>query len=138
MKRTLAAFAVSLSLAACASSSGDVDVPQGFPVADVNQDASITPEEFTRWVENTNAYSRFDLDKNGLISREEYSEGVEDRYATNEYFAAFDLNQNGTLTRGELLRGFFVMYDINRDGVLSEGEFELGKQGLDDDVRSDD
>ena len=138
MKRTLTAFAVSLSLAACASSSGDVDVPHGFPVADANHDASITPEEFISWVQNTNAYPRFDVDGNGVISREEYSEAVEDRYATDEYFAAFDLDRNGTLARGELLRGIFRMYDVNRDGVLSAGEFELARQGMDDDVRADD
>ena len=132
MKRTLAAFAVSLFIAACSSSSGELTV--GFPVADANQDAALAPPEFDRWIQDTNAYGRFDDDDDGVISRHEYTKAVEARYETDEYFFAFDLDQNGTLSRDEFVGGLFRMYDINRDGVLSNEEFDLARNGLDEDI----
>jgi hypothetical protein len=132
MKRTLAAFAVSFGLAACSSSSGELAV--GFPVADVNQDASLAPAEFDRWVIDTNAYARFDDNDDGVISRDEYNKAVEERYEGDDYFIAFDLDQDGSLSRNEFVGGLFRMYDINRDGLLTQDEFDLAREGLDEDI----
>ena len=132
MKRTLTAFAASLFLAACSSSSGELEV--GFPVADANRDAALAPPEFDRWIIDTNAYQRFDDNDDGVIDRHEYDKAVENKYETDDYFNAFDLNDDGTLSRGEFVGGLFRMYDVNRDGLLSEEEFDFARRGLDEDI----
>jgi hypothetical protein len=134
MKRTLTAFAVSLILAACSSSSGELEV--GFPVADANRDAALAPPEFDRWIIDTNAYARFDDNDDGVIDRREYDKAVEDKYETDDYFNAFDLNDDGTLSRGEFVGGLFRMYDVNRDGLLSEEEFDFARPSSPDFVAS--
>ena len=131
MKRTLAALAMTVTLAACSSSSG---LTIGFPVADVNEDGGIQIAEFDRFFDNTNGYPRFDDNDDGVLTRREFTKAMEARYETDEYFNAFDLNDDGQLSRREFVGGLFRMYDLNRNGRLGEDEFNLALEGLDEDI----
>jgi hypothetical protein len=128
MKNALATLTLSLALAAC---SGNHTTTLGFPAADVDDDASITPQEYLQFWKTTNRYDDFDVDRNGTLNKNEYEEAVDDDYDGPEFFHGLDRNQDGMLTGEEFIKGWFLMFDVDRNNVLSRAEYDAAINALD-------
>src|ERR671925_36095 len=100
MIRTMATLTVALAFAACATVASTV----GFPVADD--------------------------DDNNTVSRTEYTEAVDAIYETDAYFRGLDRDRNGTLSRDEFINGWFTMFDTDRNGSLNRSEYRSAMDAL--------
>jgi len=129
MKNTIATLAISLALAAC---SGNSSPTVGFPAADVNDDDSVTPEEYLEFWKTTNRYADFDLDRDGSLNRFEYGEAVDDLYDGDEFFTGLDRNRDNLLSSEEFIKGWYMMFDVDGNKVLSRDEYNAAINALDD------
>lgn len=130
MKKTIATLSLMLALAACSSTNGGT---YGFPVADVDDDDSVTPEEYLEFWKTSDRYSIYDVNNDGNLDRAEYMEAVDDeRYHGDEFFHGLDRNRDNVLSRQEFVVGWFKMFDVDNNGVLSEAEYESALDALED------
>ena len=90
-------------------------IPEGdrFPVLDRNGDGVISRSE---WPHDTAAFDYLDLDRNGVVSRDEFR---------LERFRREDRNGDGSITRAEWSGDdeSFSRRDANRDGRISREEY---------------
>ena len=101
---------------------GENDGDDRFYALDVNRDNRISRDE---WRDARAAFDRFDENRDGVLTRAEYSSAAVDDDA--ERFSILDVDRNGAITRGEW-RGSaasFTRLDRNRDGRLSPQEYEV-------------
>lgn len=87
---------------------------------DTNNDGVIDSVEFTKGHETYKDFVRFDEDRDGYISPTELGMTEPD-----SVFLVIDADEDGMLSREELSEGTFVSYDTDADGVLSEAEFVI-------------
>ena len=120
MNRIVTSLAISLSLAACSTVTSTV----GFPAADANDDDMLNRAEFEEFWDDTDAFGRYDDNDDGMLSRMEYNEAVDSDYEGDAYFRGLDTNNNGNLSRDEMIGGWFNMFDLNKNGTLSDDEFD--------------
>lgn len=122
--------------------SGCMTAPAPIPVAntnacgtgyvDLNNDGSISGTEWNTW--RSGAYSYWDVDKDGRISRSEfencwraggfYREAYYDPMHWNQYWTAFDANGDGYLSSDEYWSAAaWSRIDRNANGVIDSNEW---------------
>ena len=129
MKKTIATLSLMLALTACASSSGGT---YGFPAADVDDDDSVSPDEYLEFWKTSDRFAEYDLSRDGNLDRTEYNEAVEEPYQGDDYFRGLDRNMDNVLSSQEFISGWYKMFDLDGNGVLSRAEYEAAIDALDD------
>ena len=137
-------LAVPLLLASAAAVAGCATAPPPPPLAvantnacgtgyvDVNDDGTISGTEWNTW--RTGAYSRWDTDSDGRISRAEFETCwraggfYRDAYYRpeywNQYWTAFDANADGYLSADEYWSASaWTRIDANANGVIDANEW---------------
>lgn len=120
MKRTIAALAVSLLTAACATAPTPLGFANAFPVADSNDTDAVSRKEFDDFWADTKLFKRADHNGDKALSPSEYQTAVASHQG---YFNQLDTNKDGVLTRFELLAGWYDLFDADKTGTLSRDEF---------------
>jgi len=103
-----------------------------FNRADDNEDAQVTKEEITNtrfgkifpdMVENF--FKKYDLDKNGVVSKAEIISNAKDEFIKS------DKNKDNKLSKNEMkeyrVDSRFESIDINNDGLISKDEYKKQK-----------
>lgn len=68
----------------------------------------------------SNDFSRYDVDDNDNISSEEFYES----FRNTDFFNSYDINRDGVLDRDEINEGVFSNMDKNQDGTLDRNEYD--------------
>lgn len=109
---------------------------------DTDGTAGISSEEFRTGFDGMGVYDRWDADKNGQLTEDEFNAGIGDerREAFNTRFTEgaygeWDGDDNGYLTEDEFGEGVYGGYDDDDDDVIEEPEFgdagdDMGDGGL--------
>lgn len=77
--------------------------------------------------------SDWDSDGDGVISHDEFHEGMRSNQGEETTFSKMDENGDGMLSEEEFNASVFNSYDRDRSGMIEEPEFEK----VDEDVRDD-
>ncbi|NJW52351.1 hypothetical protein [Salinimicrobium oceani] len=118
-----------------ADTSGDLNneefVAATFITTDRNRDSSITREEWDAGFRNNYGsfvseedYSKFDTDKSGDLSNEEWNVA----FTKTTWFTKLDADQNKTVSSEEWNKANFSRWDRNGDGFLNRQEFQAYNQ----------
>lgn len=126
MRRTIP-FLVSVALlAGCAVAMAEF----GFEGADSDDDDTVSRAEWAQFLDDVDAFARYDDNDDQALSPEEYREAVDYRIESDAYFRGFDRDRSGTLSSTEFTDGVFRTFDRDNNGWLNEGEFEGAVQSL--------
>jgi len=123
MRSNLVLLTAGLMLAGVAFAAPGADkTSDAFARADLDRDGFITRAEFG--VGRLAAFSQLDPDNDGSVTRAEIGPSRRPRPGAPNW-ASFDADQNGVITRAEVLAApapMFDRFDRNRDGQLSREE----------------
>jgi len=92
---------------------------------DIDKDGRVSREEFA--VKRAKGFARFDTDKNDSLSLEEFKASCKNERCTrmkSKQFAKLDKDGDGSVTKSEFV-GVIKMFDRadrNKDGYLTEDE----------------
>ena len=128
MKRNIRALAVSLLITACAPAPAPLGFAAAFPAADANRSDAVSRKEFDEFWADHKIFKRFDRDGDSVLSLKEFAEAVGPKY--EEHFVQFDINRNNSLTRVEVMAGWYDLFDADRTGTLSRAEFDNSVRAL--------
>jgi len=101
-------------------------VQKMFQKFDIDKDGKISREEFS--VKHAKNFARLDTDKNDSLSLDEFKGSCKNERCTQmktKKFSKLDKDSNGSVTKGEFV-GVLKVFDLrdrNKDGYLSEDEF---------------
>ena len=105
----------------------DSEIAQRYRGYDMNSDSRVGR---TEWPGDARLFSRLDIDRDGYLSIEEYTQGsgftLDSRGGPSYRFSSIDINNDGWVTRSEwrMGAGDFNRLDLNRDNRISRFEFE--------------
>jgi len=83
-------------------------------------DCSVTHDSWTTW--HGDHYTAMDLDQDGMISEDEFSQAYADRN-----YGDVDRNQDGMISVEEWQEGYdrdFDAFDVDKNGTLSQEELQ--------------
>lgn len=125
MRSPILFLAVAL-LTGCAAAVAEL----GYPSVDANDDGRVSNAEFAEFLDDVDAFDRYDDNDDGALSEAEYREAVDAEIEGGAYFRGFDRDRSGGLSEREFADGLFGIYDADRSGWLSEAEFEAAVSAL--------
>lgn len=124
--RNTVLFATIVLLAGCAAAVTEL----GYPSVDADDDGQVSTAEFEEFLDDVDAFDRYDDNDDDVLSQEEYREAVDAEISGVDYFRGFDRDNTGGLSESEFADGLFGIYDADGSGGLSEDEFENAVEAL--------
>ncbi len=119
MRNTVLFVTIAL-LTGCAAAVSEL----GYPSVDSNDDGRVSNAEFEEFLDDVDAFDRYDDNDDDALSQEEYREAVDAEISGGEYFRGFDRDNSRGLSEREFADGLFGIYDADGSGWLNEDEFE--------------
>lgn len=98
-----------------------------FDRLDTNADEYLDANEWNRGYDGlygeylgTRDPAQFDVDRDEIISRDEYYTG----FRNSDFFNSYDTNNDGDIDNDELNENVFRYWDLNQDENIDENEYE--------------
>lgn len=108
---------------------------------DKDTNSLLSLEEFDLMLQDRDMYKKWDVDKNGLISLNEWTDGIAlyyPAYQQNGYngYLNWDMNSDHFLGKLEFRAGHFTLWDLNLDQRIDEEEWAMYTRWRDIDAKT--
>lgn len=95
-----------------------------FAMADTDFDSNISEAEWELFISDFDmkdqAWSKWDIDKNGLLDNDEFQVG----WDALKFYSEWDTDKNALFSQKEVADGVFGRWDQNKDDLLSKEEYQ--------------